>query len=255
VHNEINVPCITIDWARDGLEYALERKDIVIIVDTLRFSSAVITAVAHGYTIIPAPDRIQGKIIAEKTNAKLANRSNESGLSISPGSFIQAAAAKEKKVILPSPNGASCATLVTQNDLAFIGCFLNARAIGEMVSDLAHAKEKNVTVIACGEQRSIKTGERVVYIPEEAFRVFAIEDYLAAGAIIAHTALQRSVEAEVSIRSFISSKDDLLQLLRGSFSGRYLVENDLGVDIEHAVQLNLYNVVPRIYGGDIVHIE
>ena len=50
-------PRISIDWAKDGLEYALKKGDIVVIVDTLRFSSAVVTAVAYGFTIYPVPDR------------------------------------------------------------------------------------------------------------------------------------------------------------------------------------------------------
>lgn len=248
------MPFITIDWACDGLTYALERQDIVVIVDTLRFSSAVVTAVAHGYTIIPAQDRVQGRILAEKENAVLAQRSDESGVSISPGSFVAHAGSANKTVVLPSPNGGKCSAQVKKSDDAYIGCFLNAQALSELVTALAYAREKDVTVIACGEQRSIKNGERIVYIPEQGYRVFALEDYLAAGAIITYASLHRSAEAEVSARAFAASKNDLVQLLRDSFSGRYLVERGMTIDIDHAAQMNMYNVVPQVLGGTIVHI-
>lgn len=248
-------PSITLDWGIDGLTYALARRDIIIIVDALRFSSAVVTAVAHGFVIFPVPDRNHGERLTERTDAILAARSGEPGISISPVSFMTAPGAIDKKVILPSPNGARCAARITEKDAAYIGCFLNAQAVGEMVTALAHVRSRGITVIACGEQRSIRTGARIVHAPEEAHRVFAIEDYLAAGAIITCSAVHRSTEAEVCARCFESSKNSLSRLLRNSLSGHYLVEHGLSADIEHSVQLNLFNVVPEVHGGDIVRIE
>ncbi|MBN2619993.1 2-phosphosulfolactate phosphatase [candidate division WOR-3 bacterium] len=253
--NDRNGPCIHLDWGCDGLTHALERKDIVVIVDTLRFSSAVVTAVAHGFVIFPAPDREHGKNLALRINALLASRSDEPGISISPVSFLTAPDSVDKRVVLPSPNGASCAARIRKRDIAYIGCFLNAQAIGEMITALAHARGHDITVIACGEQRSIRMGTRIVYTLEKSHRVFAIEDYLAAGAIITRTTAQRNTEAETCARCFQSSKDSLSRLLYESFSGRYLIEHGLSADIDHAAQLNLFNVVPEVHGGDIVCIE
>jgi 2-phosphosulfolactate phosphatase len=253
--NDRNGPCIHLDWGCDGLTYALKHQDIVVIVDALRFSSAVVTAVAHGFIIFPVPDREQGENLAERTNTALAVRSEESGISISPLSYMTAPGGIEKKIILPSPNGASCAARIRKRDIAYIGCFLNAQAIGEMITALAHTQGHDITVIACGEQRSIRNGNRIVYVLEESHRVFAIEDYLAAGAIIACTTVQRSTEAEVCARCFQSSQDSLFKLLCGSLSGRYLIEHGSSADIEHSARLNLYNIVPQVHGDDIVHIE
>ncbi|GCE21550.1 hypothetical protein [Dictyobacter kobayashii] len=42
-----------LDWGRPGTQQAAERGDILIIVDTLSFSTAVATAVHHGGIIHP----------------------------------------------------------------------------------------------------------------------------------------------------------------------------------------------------------
>ena len=249
------MPLVHIDWAKEGLAYARQKGDIVVIVDVLRFSSAVVTAVAHGFSIYPVPDRASGEELAQRVDACLAGRSDSPGISISPVSFMNVPVNQNRKVILPSPNGATCSSMIKDRDSALVGCFLNAQAVGEMISSLAFSSGRSVTVIACGEQRSVATGERVVYVPEEAHRVFAIEDYLGAGAIISSTSLQRSAEAEICGRSFSAAEKDLPQLVRESFSGRYLIEHNMRADIEHAVQVSNYNVVPSIHGGDVVWID
>jgi 2-phosphosulfolactate phosphatase len=261
VMNEINDcsendgPRITIDWAIDGFMHAQKRRDIIVIVDTLRFSSAVVTAVAHGFIVIPVSDRKKGEDLAGKHGAVLAVHSGEPGISISPISFITAAAGCNKSIILPSPNGAACATNVKRGDSVCIGCFLNASAVGEMITSLAHAHKRNVTVIACGEQRSVLSGQRIVYVSEESHRVFAIEDYLAAGAIITWTTLSRTIEAEVCARSFQSFKTNLFDVLRDSFSGQYLIQNGMEKDVEYAVCLHKHNVVPSAQHSDVVYIK
>jgi 2-phosphosulfolactate phosphatase len=246
---------VHIDWAQDGLMYALKNRDIVVVVDTLRFSSAVVTAVAHGFSIYPVPDRQHGEKLSETVDACMAGRSDEPGISISPVSFVNVPVDHSRNVILPSPNGATCSAMINAEDCALVGCFLNAQAAGEMLTSLAYSKGRNVTVIACGEQRSVVTGQRVVYVPEDAHRVFAIEDYLGAGAIIVNTSLQRSAEAEICARSFMAAENDLSALVRDSFSGRYLIEHDMVADIDHAVQINRYTIVPSIHGGDVVWID
>lgn len=106
-------------------------------------------------------------------------------------------------------------------------------------------------MIAAGEQRAIDTGERIVYEKKIAHRVFAIEDYLASGAVICHSKLMRSAEAEVCALAFESARDRLKEILLNSFSGRYLVQHKLEEDVEFAVRLNQYAVIPVIHKGKI----
>jgi len=244
-------PCIHIDWSTDGLQFALKSNDIVIIVDTLRFSSAVVTAVAHGFTVYPVADEREGKELAASVGAVMAGKPGKAKYSLSPRSFLDRERAGTS-VVLYSPNGATCASHIQHDDTAYIGCFLNARAVAQKVRACVDRTDRNVTVLACGEQRAFASGERIIYVKEDAQRVFAIEDYLACGAILSSIHMDKTAEATTCEAAFMATRDHLLELMLGSFSGRYLQDRGLAADVEHAAQIDLYDIVPVVYGGRII---
>ncbi len=239
-------PCVQLDWGIDGLKLALGNHDIVVIVDTLRFSTAIVTAVANGFTIYPFSDKEKGAHYAHGIGAEISGKSGEAKYSLSPSSFMNAADKENKKVVVFSPNGAACAELVREHDIAYIGCLLNAKVLGKQIDKVVIEKKKNITIIAAGEQRAIDTGERIVHDLKEAQRVFAVEDYLGAGAIISYSRLKKTSAAEVCELAFRASQDKLKDLMLKSFSGKYLVQHNLTKDVEHAAQLNQYDIIPII---------
>ncbi len=247
----MKTPCVHIDWSSDGLQFALTRNDLVIIVDTLRFSSAVVTAVAHGYTIYPVADERRGRVLARAVGAVMAGKPGRAKYSLSPRSYLDQGR-PHAAVVLYSPNGATCASHIQRNDTACIGCFLNARAVALYAGAWAARRGRNVTVLACGEQRACTSGERIVYIKENSQRVFAVEDYLACGAIIACLSMEKTAEATICEAAFRTTRDQLAELIRHSFSGQYLTERGLGADVQHAVQIDRYDAVPVVYEGKII---
>jgi len=248
-------PLLKLDWGVDGVRFALKERDIVIIVDTLRFSTAATTAVANGFTVYPVADRKSGEVLAKSLGAEMSGRPGEAKYTISPLTYLNPQSGDSRKVVLFSPNGATCATLAGDSDTVYIGCFLNARAVADIASRKAAEQGSDVTVVAAGEQRAIETGERIVYDKAAAYPVFAIEDYLASGAIISHMRCRMSAEAELCALTFDTAKHRIADLLAGSFSGRYLIENGLEGDIAHAVRHDLYDVVPLIAAGRIARSE
>ena len=246
---------ITLDWGVDGMRYALQKCAIAVVVDTLRFSTAVVTAVANGFTIYPVADRQSGKKLAASIGAHIAGKPGEGKYTISPHTFLHSVDEKNKNVVLYSPNGAACSSLVSSGQEAYVGCLLNARAVGEYVTKLARRSRINVTMIAAGEQRAVDTGERIVYEKKNAYPVFAIEDYLACGAIIHYSELVKSAEAYLCELAFNSAQDKTEELLLESFSGRYLVQHGLREDVTHATRLNLYDVIPCISEGRIAGLS
>jgi 2-phosphosulfolactate phosphatase len=243
---------IQLDWGVDGVRFALKKNDIVVIVDALRFSTAVTTAVANEFTIYPVADQIKGRALAATLGAEMSGKPGEARYTISPHSYLDVPPGSIRKVVLYSPNGATCAALVGGEDIVYIGCFLNARAVGRLLSKAALEEQRNITVVAAGEQRAIDSGERIVYDRAAAYPVFAIEDYLACGAIISHTEFPRSAEADLCAITFNAARERIEDLLAGSFSGRYLIENDLREDITHALRHDLYDVVPVVREGRII---
>lgn len=238
-------PCIHIDWSIEGLQFALKNNDIVVIVDTLRFSSAVVTAVANGFTVYPVANERAGEELAASVGAVMAGKPGKARYSLSPLSFFDRERAGTA-VVLYSPNGATCAAHIQHKNTAYIGCFLNARAVAQKVCACVNRTGRNVTVLACGEQRAFASGERIIYVKEDAQRVFAIEDYLACGAILSCINIGKTAEATVCETAFEATCDHLLELMLGSFSGRYLYDKGLAADVEHAAKIDLYDVVPVV---------
>ncbi|NQU05578.1 MAG: 2-phosphosulfolactate phosphatase, partial [Calditrichaeota bacterium] len=109
IYEQTNYRC-RFDWGTEGAISAAERRDIVVVVDTLSFSTAVLTAVHNGGIIYPALDQDDLLEIAERIEAVKAVSRNDvpsEGLfSLSPETYQELEA--DTTVILASPNGASC---------------------------------------------------------------------------------------------------------------------------------------------------
>lgn len=235
---------VRLDWETEGLQYALKNNDIIVIVDTLRFSSTAITAIANSFVIYPSSDMEQGKIFADSIGAEMSGKTGEAKFSLSPISFLEARDNEMRKVVLYSPNGAACSELAKNADYAFLGALLNAKAVGEKITQLALKTGRNITLIAAGEQRAIESGERIEYIKETSRRVFAVEDYLGCGAIISYTTLTKSSEALVCESAFKSCQNQIEDILQECFSGKYLTQKGKSEDIKHCAQINHYDIIP-----------
>jgi 2-phosphosulfolactate phosphatase len=240
-----------LDWTVDGLRYALREDRIVVIADILRFSSAVTTAVANGFTVYPVADQKEIVPLSRRIRGLAAGRSGEARFSLSPFGYLDAEDLRNKKVVLWSPNGAACASLVKKRHRAYIGCLLNARALGGLLTAIARKSRRGVTLIAAGEQQALVTGERILYDVKSSRRVFAVEDYLGCGAILSNLRLPKTPEAEVCETAFRASRRRLRKLLMDSFSGLFLRERGLTRDVAWAAQLDKYGIVPVIRGNRI----
>nr|MBA4405257.1 2-phosphosulfolactate phosphatase [Nanoarchaeum sp.] len=242
---------VKLDWGTEGLNFAVKNNNIVVVVDVLRFSSAVVTAIANGFVIYPISNFEKGKIFADSIGAEISGETGKSKFSLSPLSFLKNRDNKNKKVVLYSPNGAACCELVKNGCIAYIGSLLNAKVVGKQAFKIAKNKNLNVTIVAAGEKRATISGEKVLYTKENSRRVFAVEDYLGCGAIISYINLPKSPEAEICESAFVGLKDKLKELLFNSFSGRYLMQNNKSKDVDFVSQLNYYNVIPVISKGKI----
>ena len=233
------------------MKMALKAGRIVVVADVLRFSSAVTTAVANGFTIYPVADQAAIERRARAIGGNAGGRSGEARFSLSPLCYLNVQLKGNRKIVLWSPNGAACASLVGPRHRAYIGCLLNARALGRHLERLARQRRRGITLIAAGEQQAIDTGERILYDIKTSRRVFAIEDYLGCGAVISNIRLPRSAEARVCELAFRACRSRLRELMLDSFSGRFLQQKGLTADVLWASQMDRYAVIPVILGGRI----
>jgi len=212
---------------------------ICVVVDVLRFTTAVEAAVTRGVTVYPYRWRdATAAGFADSVHALLADGADSAGPSLSPLSMD--ALAPGRSLVLPSPNGSTCATLAAEAGAQVVaGCLRNAAAVGAW----ADGAPRPVTVIACGEKW-----------PDGSLRP-SLEDLLGAGAILAHLKGNISPEARAAIAAFRDAECDLPEILRHCASGRELGEKGWAEDVDYAAQLNVSTTVPILENGAFTMIS
>jgi 2-phosphosulfolactate phosphatase len=216
-----------------------------VIVDTLRFSTATATAVHYGAEIFPCLPTEDAGALAARVGGRAAGGPAApagAGFSLSPVSYV--GVAPGTRVVLPSPNGATCARYAGAVPYLFVGALVNATATAAAVARVLDSAALGVTVVACGERWPVPA-------EDEPLRP-AVEDELGAGAILAALAARghsQSPEAEVSAGAFQAAVPRLEGLLWDSGSGRELRAKGLAADVRHAARLDLYDCAPAMQDG------
>jgi 2-phosphosulfolactate phosphatase len=232
---------LRLEWGRRAAAEAADRGDAVIIVDALRFTSTVVTAVEHGAAVYPCADDDDAPALAERAEAELAARGAfdpGARFSLSPRSFVGAFA--NTRVVLPSPNGSTCARIARHAPYVFAGAFLNASALGSKVSEVILPIDRSVTVVPCGERWPLPG--------EDGPLRHCFEDYAAAGAIIHAITLDASPEARAAEGAFLHVRDDLQEALLDCASARELRARGMEDDVRFAARLDAYTAVPELRG-------
>jgi 2-phosphosulfolactate phosphatase len=231
-----------LDWGRHGARAAVERQDILVIVDTLSFSTAVVTAVQRGGLVYPCAEDEAPGALAQRISGEVAVRRRDvparGRFSLSPLTYLHLAPGT--RIVLASPNGATCSRYARAVPFLFIGALVNAEAVATVVSHLLDTTNRCVTIIACGERWQPPTVDGALRI--------ALEDYLGAGAILASLRHEHSPEARVCAGAFTHSRHDIATLLWECGSGRELRAMGFPEDVRHAAQLNSYDAIPVMRG-------
>ncbi len=220
------------DWGPQGVERLGGAVAAVVVVDVLRFASAVETGCAHGLMVYPYRWKDDSaRAFAAAVGARLAGLDAD-GPSLSPQSLLRLPAGSG--VVLPSPNGATCALIAGPlTQLVIAGCLRNAEAVASRLRGVEGA----VAVIACGEvwrDGSIRP---------------SFEDLAGAGAVLAATGRTLSPEAGAAVAAFREAEASLRERLRACASGRELVGWGLGDDVDWCAELNASGCVPVLRDG------
>jgi 2-phosphosulfolactate phosphatase len=235
-----------LDWGRHGAGAAAERQDILVIVDTLSFSTAVVTAVQRGGLVYPCAEDEAPGALAQRIGGEVAVRRKDvparGRFSLSPLTYLHLAPGT--RIVLASPNGATCSRYARAVPCLFVGALVNAEAVATVVSHLLDTTDHCVTILACGERWQPPSADGALRI--------ALEDYLGAGAILASLRHEQSPEARVCAGAFTHSQRDIAALLWECGSGRELRAMGFPEDVRHAAQLNSYDTVPVMRGEYLV---
>ncbi len=224
------------EWGAEGIRRLAPLSDVVVIVDVLRFTTAVDVAVSRGALVYPHHTRLDGALetFAGEVGAQIAEwrgtTTAEHHYSLSPASLFQIAPGE--RLVLPSPNGATLAFLAAETAATVLaGCLRNATAVANAARELGGV----VTVIAAGERWERESGSLRP----------AVEDLLGAGAILSALApATPSPEARAAMAAFQAALPHLRAQLLACASGRELIQKGLERDVEFAAELDVSRAVP-----------
>ncbi|MDP9382224.1 MAG: 2-phosphosulfolactate phosphatase [Chloroflexota bacterium] len=233
------------------MEEAVGRGEVVLVVDTLRFSSTAVAAAHAGVRLLPLDARREE---ARETAARLGLP--VVGSSRTPGSrpdvptdsplWYTKHGRAGSAYVYASPNGARLTSLAGWYPHMYVGAFLNASAVAAAAAGAARGAGMHVCVVAAGERSTD-------FYPQAApRRLFAVEDWLAAGAIAAGTRLELSPEARVAASAYESCRRELGAVLRECLSGLWLVESGRGEEVDFCARVDALPVVAVVREGWIV---
>lgn len=219
---------IRCEWGDKGILQLAPVSDVVIIIDVLSFSTCVDIAVERGALVFPFAGR--GNDAADYAHGMEAELAGAGPYALSPSTLLDIPPGA--RLVLPSPNG-STLSLLTGGVPTLSGCFRNAAAVARAARQFG----RRVAVVPAGERW-----------PDASLRP-ALEDWLAAGAIISRLDGSRSGEASAAVAAFADAAPYLLERLCASGSGRELIQRGRATDVDLAAELDASDAAPLLVDG------
>ena len=221
------------------ISLSLERSysnDLVIMIDALRASTTITSALQRFNTVIPVESIENAVNIAGGLDAILAGEREGAkieGFDVgnSPVDIL-----KFGVLVLTTTNGTR--VLEGMKAKVLIGSFTNAEAIAIKAIELA---DQNIELVMAGVKGR-----------------FVIEDFLSAGEILSHIIhLEDQEMDEMALAALMASldKDMVDNAVKGSESAARLRGLGLEKDIEFSLQRDIYNIVPIYKNGVIKSLK
>jgi len=216
-----------------GALHAASKNDVIIMVDALRASATIITALSSGMKwvkpVVSAEECIGEITAGERGGVKIDGLDFDN----SPLSFKNAAYSG-KELVLTSSNGTECIKASSVNNSpVLIGSIINARAVARKAHELACSKSIDITIVMAGRNN-----------------LLAIEDLISASEIVSY--LQ-----DCSLKGYIKPvySGDFAKDFMESDSGRNLIALGKKDDVLFCAQKNLYDIVPAFVDSVLVNVN
>jgi 2-phosphosulfolactate phosphatase len=226
-------------------QYALyeEGFDIVVVIDVLRATSAIVTALHHGVEkIIPVSSVEEARDYKAKGFIAGAEREGQvvEGFDFgnSPYAYMDPAM-KGKTVVLTTTNGTKAIHMAKDKKQVVIGCLNNLDLLCEYLIE----QNQNTLILASGWKDKIN-----------------LEDTICGGAIadiLLETRRFRSNEDSTVAAKFIyrSAREHLWSFLRASSHRRRLIKLNIQRDVKYCLTLNTVPCIPVLKDGALVKMD
>lgn len=223
---------VYVELGVSGALRARERGGVVVMIDALRASATVVTALARGMTAVrpvAMPEECVGEVTAgERGGRKLPNvRHGNSPVELLREDY------EGRSLTLTTTNGTECLmTASGPRNLVLVGTTLNCSAVADTSLRLAREHGGPITLLMAGRNNQ-----------------FAIEDALAAGEIF------RAMRGAHLRGDPLPTAHALEPEFFVSDSGRNLVELGYEADVRFCARLDMFDVVPVYRNGLLVRMD
>jgi 2-phosphosulfolactate phosphatase len=234
---------VRFDWGLGGATELGRVCRVLVVVDVLSFTTTVDVAVSRGTRVHPFPWLEQAALVAQRMGAAVAvgrhQVSADHPWSLSPAAMQRAP--RVENLVLPSPNGSAiCAAAEAFGVPVVAACLRNAPAAARWLLEQGYGDSAHpIGVVAAGERW-----------PDGTLRP-SVEDLLGAALVIdgiAGATGGLSVEAAVALAT-LNALPDVPAAVRGCVSGRELVEQGFGEDVQIAARVGVSATVPVLRAG------
>lgn len=221
-------------------------RNIFILVDVLRTSSTIITALANGaQRVVAVGDIEEAKTIAKQFEGAIL-AGERFGVEIptfdlnnSPAKLSKSDV-KNKTIVLTTTNGTRAINAIKPfAKEILIGALINTYAVANVAKTLANKYRTNVTILAVG-----RIGK------------FAIEDWIGAGLIASRFEINQLTERAKSAAIYANyDQNKIKSFIESSETGKRLKSFKNIEDVEYCSKANLTDVVPIFSNGAFVKFE
>jgi 2-phosphosulfolactate phosphatase len=226
--------CLTPDLVKT---YGVENK-IVVVVDILRATSVMTTALAHGIkSITPVATVEECQELKDKGYLAAAERDGKTVAGFdfgnSPFTYMDKNLAG-KKLAVTTTNGTLAITRSVNAEEVVVGSFLNISSVASYLKTQQH----DVMILCAGWKGMVN-----------------LEDTLFAGALIellgdAFDSENDSAIAAVAL--FSMAKDDMMGFLKNSSHAKRLKGLSIIKDISFCLERDVYNIIPVLKNGELI---
>jgi len=224
----------------DDIRPELITNKVVVVIDMLRATSVITTALANGAEkVIPVLTVEESFKIAESLNndvilggERRAVKIDGFHMSNSPLEYTRKEV-EGRTVILSTTNGTKAINNCLEADKIYIGCMLNAKAVADKLIEL----DKDVVFVNAGTLGK-----------------FSIDDFICAGYMI--SCLSENSKAVMSDLAFTAkyvydNNNNVLDYIRNARHYEVLKSLNLEADIQYCVKKDLFSIVPEYKDGEI----
>lgn len=214
---------------------------LVVIIDVLRATSVITTALNNGAKAVIAKIEIEEALVLKNEKSLLggerkALKIEGFDLSNSPLDYKREIV-ENKIIILTTTNGTKTIHRSLSAHKIIIGCMLNSKAIAKYIAE----QHKDVVIICAGT-----------------YGKFSLDDYICAGKIIYEVIKNKDIDlddfAATAYMSYRDNKEAVIAFVRMASHYKYLVSIGLEDDVKYCFTEDIIDIVPQVatVGEEIV---